>query len=416
MNRANRKRKAAAETEQRAKRARGETDLGHDLQWTAEGTGQGGCPQLLCLTSNTLEGRSKIAGFDIDFTVIKTASGRKFAVGSNDWEFWDEKVPEKLQSLHNDGYRVVFFTNQAGIEKQKTTPEVFKTKVEAIISKLNIPVFVFASTGTNHFRKPYAAMWTFFKDHCNKGVKVDDSKSFYVGDAAGRAKNWAPNKPKDFSCSDRMFAANIGIKFETPEEFFLGEKAASFDWGSLNPCAFLKKNPVITKTDDKALYAEKKQEMVVMVGPPASGKSTFRKRYLEPHGYVAVNRDTLGTMEKCLKVAGETLKQGKSVVVDNTNPAKSARAAFVDLAKKNGVPCRCMWMQTPLDLAHHLNLYRQSQTKGEVRRVPDVGYNIFKKNFEEPSTSEGFTVVKKVEFKPRFDSSADEELFKKWTV
>ena len=39
-----------------------------------------------------------------------------------------------------------------------------------------------------------------------------------------------------------------------------------------------------------------------MVGPPASGKSTFRQRYLEPNGYIAVNRDTLGTAEKCLKV------------------------------------------------------------------------------------------------------------------
>ena len=44
------------------------------------------------------------------------------------------------------------------------------------------------------------------------------------------------------------------------------------------------------------------EEMVVMVGCPASGKSTIRKKFLEPHGYVAVNRDTLGTAEKCLKV------------------------------------------------------------------------------------------------------------------
>ena len=65
-------------------------------------------------------------------------------LGSNDWEFWHEKVPSKLKSLHNDGYRVVFFTNQAGIEKQKTTPEVFKTKVEAIISAIGIPVLVSA--------------------------------------------------------------------------------------------------------------------------------------------------------------------------------------------------------------------------------------------------------------------------------
>jgi len=45
------------------------------------------------------------------------------------------------------------------------------------------------------------------------------------------------------------------------------------------------------------------QEFVIMVGMPASGKSTFRKKYLEPQGYVAVNRDTLGTMAKCVKVS-----------------------------------------------------------------------------------------------------------------
>ena len=32
------KRKAVSDTEQKAKRARGETDLGHGLQWTAVGT------------------------------------------------------------------------------------------------------------------------------------------------------------------------------------------------------------------------------------------------------------------------------------------------------------------------------------------------------------------------------------------
>lgn len=41
--------------------------------------------------------------------------------------------------------------------------------------------------------------------------QVDRSQCLYVGDAAGRAKNWAPDKPKDFSCSDRKFAANLGV-------------------------------------------------------------------------------------------------------------------------------------------------------------------------------------------------------------
>jgi len=45
---------------------------------------------------------------------------------------------------------------------------------------------------------------------CNNGVQVDSSKCMYVGDAAGRVNNWKPGKKKDFSCSDRLFALNIG--------------------------------------------------------------------------------------------------------------------------------------------------------------------------------------------------------------
>ena len=73
-------------------------------------------------------------------------------------------------------------------------------------------------------------------------------------------------------------------------------------------------------------------------------------------------------------------------------------------------------MQTPLVLAHHLNLVRQNQTEGEVRRIPDVGFNMFKKNFEEPTVAEGFSEVMKVEFVPKFDSDRDLDIFKQWTT
>ena len=45
---------------------------------------------------------------------------------------------------------------------------------------------------------------------------------FYCGDAAGRPKT--ANRPKDFSDTDLKFAANIGLKFLTPEQLFLDEK------------------------------------------------------------------------------------------------------------------------------------------------------------------------------------------------
>ncbi len=154
---------------------------------------------------------------------------------------------------------------------------------------------------------------------------------------------------------------------------------------------------------------------MILVGCPASGKSTIRERYFTPFGYQAVNRDTLGTKEKCLKVAREALKAGKSVIVDNTNPTKADRKQFIDLAKTNGIKIRCFYLKIDTKLSYHLNMYRQVQSNGVRRRVPEVAYRVYEKHFEYPEKSEGFSSIEELEFIPKFDSSADEELFKQWT-
>lgn len=71
-----------------------------------------------------------------------------------------------------------------------------------------------------------------------------------------------------------------------------------------------------------------------------------------------------------LQAAEKALEEGKSVVVDNTNPSADARADYIALAKKYKVPCRCFVMDTPIELCHHLNYVRVQQTNGEIRRIP----------------------------------------------
>ncbi len=44
------------------------------------------------------------------------------------------------------------------------------------------------------------------------GIAHDVAQSFFVGDAAGR--------PRDHSDCDKMFAANVGVKFHTDDQFF----------------------------------------------------------------------------------------------------------------------------------------------------------------------------------------------------
>jgi len=83
--------------------------------------------------------------------------------------------------------------------------------------------------------------------------------------------------------------------------------------------------------------------MLILVGPPAAGKSTFCNRYLVPNGYERINMDTLKTKAKCKAAAKKALDSGKSVVIDNTNPSEEARSLYIEMAKVKNVPCRCFF-------------------------------------------------------------------------
>ena len=58
-------------------------ELRHGLSWSNHGEAHKSpyIPPLLYLSSDELEACSKVAAFDIDFTLIQTKSGRKFATG-----------------------------------------------------------------------------------------------------------------------------------------------------------------------------------------------------------------------------------------------------------------------------------------------------------------------------------------------
>lgn len=389
--------------------------LKYDLEWCEHGDEVKNLKPLFYLCSKSLKGSKKVAAFDIDFTIIKTKSGKKFPTDYKDWTWFDNSVRTKLAELHESDYRILFVTNQAGIEKGRVKFSELKKKFQSIVATLDIPIFLFVATGENHFRKPSTEIWNFFTSSLNKSVDVDMKESFYVGDAAGRPKNWAPGKSKDFSCADRMFAHNIGLDFHTPEEYFLNQKKVEFEWRSINPLKILEKLES-DKSDETKEYHKKEQEMIVFVGPPASGKSTFTKRYFIPYKYVHINRDTLGTHEKCLKVAETNLSEGKSIVIDNTNASKATRNDFIKLANKfKLIHIRCFKMTTLIELCHHLNYFRQNLTKSKVRRIPDVGYNMYKSRYEDPLLSDGFTDIVNVDFQPQFDSAEDEMIFKQWT-
>ncbi|KAM7399676.1 hypothetical protein PAMP_018924 [Pampus punctatissimus] len=370
---------------------------------------------LMLYTAAGVKGSDMIAGFDIDGCIITTKSGKVFPTAPDDWKILYPEIQPRLASLLKKGYKVVFFTNQMGIARGKLRPEVFKSKVEDILTTLQLPVQVFVAAGPGIYRKPVMGMWNYLCEKANDGVSVNKTQSLYVGDAAGRPENWAPGKKKkDFSCSDRLFALNIGLQFHTPEEYFLGWKSApytlpEFDPRKLDSSARLYDPPSASLTSSKT-------EVIVAVGFPASGKSTFFHTHIIPKGYVYVNRDTLGSWQSCVTACERALKENRSVAVDNTNPDPESRKRYVDVAKAAGVSCRCFLFSASLEQAKHNNRFRENApSDSKHAKVNDMIFHSYKKHFVAPALSEGFSEILHVHFVPNFKDSQSETLFRQFS-
>ncbi|GAV60717.1 zf-PARP domain-containing protein/PNK3P domain-containing protein [Cephalotus follicularis] len=168
-----------------------------------------------------LHDSGKIAAFDFDGCLAKTSVRR---VGPDAWSLMYPSIPEKLQRLYNDGYKLVIFTNESNIERWKNKRQ---SAVDSKIGRLNnfikqvkVPIQVFIACGLGNsvgkaedpFRKPKPGMWRIMEKHFNSGISIDMDQSFYVGEAAGRTD--------DHSDADSKFAQAIGLKFFVPEEYF----------------------------------------------------------------------------------------------------------------------------------------------------------------------------------------------------
>lgn len=155
--------------------------------------------------------------------------------------------------------------------------------------------------------------------------------------------------------------------------------------------------------------------MVLFVGSPGSGKSTFWQNYMPK--YSRINRDTLKTKEKCYKVAEEEIKKGNSIIIDNTNPKADDRKYFIDLAKKYGYKVRCFQFLTTKEVCFHNDYQRVSNDKrnhlsGKAGSIP---IHSFFKYLEEPQPNEGFYQINKVNFIAKFSSDEDRDFYHKFS-
>lgn len=131
---------------------------------------------------------------------------------------------------------------------------------------------------------------------------------------------------------------NLTVPFFTPEEYFLGDKPADYILGAFNPLNYIPTSTITTSDTTISpdlsdtftsietvpvpvvpiIQPPKEPDIVLFVGSPASGKSSFFREYLAPMGYERINQDTLKTRDRCVMEATVLLEKNIPIAIGNS--------------------------------------------------------------------------------------------------
>ena len=403
----------------------------------------------------------KVLGMDLDWTIIKPIKGKIHPIDENDWEFLNEVKLSRIKNKIDNGYKFVIFTNQARLLNPITQMglEGFKNRWIHIYNKLQnahiYSVYLLISLYDDYNRKPSTGMWEFMISHLNNNIHINYTQSIYIGDMAGRIH--------DYSNSDLLFAMNLNIDFLVPETFYndsLNSNSNSNKYKIFNNEIFnikifnskqyiqnydknitaINQNIINNiKTLLKTLINNQKQYVILFVGSPSSGKTTFYNSHLKNiNNLIYFNNDTFnGTNAKFLKAieiqlmanANANLSSLKdfrdnsfaNIIIDNTNGTIKSREKYINLCNNlcnelnKQIEIIIIKFNTSKIITLHLNALRTKTINACVingfnaneckYNVPAVAIYNYWKHLEEPDINkEKFNYLFEIEYEPIFSN------------
>ena len=152
------------------------------------------------------------------------------------------------------------------------------------------------------------------------------------------------------------------------------------------------------------LFEQKKdKELIVLIGLPASGKSTYIKKM---KGYEVVSNDHVVedfaqkkgityteafhqlnkdlVKGKVRKKFDDAVKSGKNIIIDNTSMTKSQRGYYVSNVPPNYKKIAVIFKISDSELRKRLD--KRAKETGKV--IPDDVIEYMKKNYESPTKGE----------------------------
>ena len=375
----------------------------------------------------------KLLALDFDHTLVRPKSGSIFPTNADDWTWFAPQVPEIIADFYRQGFMIVIFTNQSKAFKKTQIYNVMNT----LYTGYNISSTVIIAT-EKQFYKPNFDLYKLFvqiafSQHphslydniAHSPAQLFDQRIF-VGDALGRSA--------DFSNTDLLFGEALMCEILPPEKFFTAPpcadspmslvttksldeqvrapadgdtlcthsssiKSLGFPWDlnfpnmriAVAPSTVCRQSAAVGESAAPWPQGESAApSAVVLVGLPGAGKSTVCRAIVEQYGDSDVNHILRDYCKSVRKMLGKFEQfPAKITLFDATNPSVESRKVFVD-AMPAGTDIICIHVNTPLDIAAMRNNMR-------AERVPPIALCTYKKKFELPSFSEGFSSIITIE-------------------
>ncbi len=134
---------------------------------------------------------------------------------------------------------------------------------------------------------------------------------------------------------------------------------------------------------------------VLLVGIPASGKSSFYKaRFADTH--VRLNQDMLRTPHRLRALRDACLATGASFVLDNTHVTRAVRREHIAAARAAGFRVEGYFLES-----RRAECVERNQGRAGSARIPDAAVRGMSARLEPPAPDEGYDALYLVRLLPQ---------------